>query len=69
MTRLADGELLAEAIKRDPLSWLGATHVQRYGSNTLLKLLDAGQRLPVHAHPGMADLPVRTFTPQGADAW
>ncbi|MEP6481870.1 MAG: class I mannose-6-phosphate isomerase [Rhodoglobus sp.] len=53
MTRLSNHELLATAIKRDPLAWLGAAHVQRYGSDTMLlvKLLDAGQRLPVHAHP------------------
>jgi len=53
MTRLADGTLLAEAIATDPLGWLGAEHVARYGADPMLlvKLLDAGQRLPVHAHP------------------
>jgi mannose-6-phosphate isomerase len=53
MTRLADGTLLAEAIAADPLGWLGAEHVARFGSDPMLlvKLLDAGQRLPVHAHP------------------
>jgi mannose-6-phosphate isomerase len=53
MTRLADGTLLAEAIAADPLGWLGAEHVARYGADPMLlvKLLDAGQRLPVHAHP------------------
>lgn len=53
MTRLADGQLLAEAIGADPSGWLGPRHVQRYGDDTMLlvKLLDAGQRLPVHAHP------------------
>ena len=53
MTRLASGELLTEAVQNDPSSWLGAAHVQRYGVDTMLlvKLLDAGQRLPVHAHP------------------
>ncbi|HJY60203.1 MAG TPA: class I mannose-6-phosphate isomerase [Streptosporangiaceae bacterium] len=53
MTRLADGTLLAEAVAADPVAWLGAEHVARYGSDTglLVKLLDAGQRLPVHVHP------------------
>ncbi|MBX3099363.1 MAG: class I mannose-6-phosphate isomerase [Salinibacterium sp.] len=53
MTQLPGGELFADAVLRDPISWLGATHVQRYGVDTMLlvKLLDAGQRLPVHAHP------------------
>ena len=34
----------------------GPAHVARYGASTalLVKLLDAGQRLPVHFHPGRA---------------
>lgn len=50
---LPDGRLLVEAIDSDPLSWLGAAHVARYGSSTevLVKLLDLDQRLPVHLHP------------------
>ncbi|NJC24476.1 mannose-6-phosphate isomerase [Arthrobacter pigmenti] len=53
MTRLADGRLLAEAISADPSAWLGPSHVDKYSEDTMLlvKLLDAGQRLPVHAHP------------------
>jgi mannose-6-phosphate isomerase len=53
MTRLPDGSLLADAIAADPRGWLGAEHVARYGTDTglLVKLLDAGQRLPVHVHP------------------
>jgi mannose-6-phosphate isomerase len=40
-------------VAADPEAWLGAEHVGRYGSDTglLVKLLDAGQRLPVHVHP------------------
>lgn len=53
MTRLEDGQLLRDAITRDPQAWLGPDHVARYGDDVMLlvKLLDAGQRLPVHAHP------------------
>lgn len=53
MTRLEDGRLLSDAISQEPLSWLGEEHVARYGDDVMLlvKLLDAGQRLPVHAHP------------------
>lgn len=53
LTALADGTLLVDAIQRCPEAWLGAEHVAAYGSDTklLVKLLDAGQRLPVHAHP------------------
>ena len=53
MTRLPDGRLLADAVAADPLAWLGPDHVERFGADTMLlvKLLDAGQRLPIHAHP------------------
>ncbi|MFK3676352.1 class I mannose-6-phosphate isomerase [Microbacterium sp. NPDC090218] len=53
LTMLPDGRLLREAIAEDPVSWLGAPHAERWGSDArlLVKLLDAGQRLPVHAHP------------------
>lgn len=53
MTRLSDGTLLADAIEQDPLVWLGQEHVDAFGTDTMLlvKLLDPGQRLPVHAHP------------------
>ncbi|ROR73440.1 PfkB family carbohydrate kinase [Bogoriella caseilytica] len=54
LTRLPDGRLLREAIAEDPERWLGREHAARFGADTklLVKLLDAGQRLPVHAHPG-----------------
>ena len=53
MTTLPDGRLLADAVTQDPEAWLGADHVSRFGADTklLVKLLDAGERLPVHAHP------------------
>ncbi len=53
LSTLPDGRLLADALAADPVGWLGATHVERWGADPLLlvKLLDAGQRLPVHAHP------------------
>jgi mannose-6-phosphate isomerase len=51
-----DGTLVKDAIAKDPEAWLGPEHVARYGSDPALltKLLDAGQRLPVHFHPGRA---------------
>src|SRR5664279_4318424 len=54
LTVLPDGRTLADAIESDPHAWLGPDHVAAFGSDTklLVKLLDAGQRLPVHAHPG-----------------
>jgi mannose-6-phosphate isomerase len=53
---LPDGTLVRDAIAADPEAWLGAEHVARYGTDAalLVKLLDAGQRLPVHFHPDAA---------------
>lgn len=53
LTRLPDGRWLRDAVHADPHGWLGAEHVEAYGDSTalLVKLLDAGQRLPVHVHP------------------
>jgi mannose-6-phosphate isomerase len=53
LTTLPHGTLLRDAIAADPVAWLGDAHVARYGADPMLlvKLLDAGQRLPVHAHP------------------
>lgn len=56
LTTLADGRTLREEIRDHPLEWLGEDHVRAFGADSklLVKLLDAGERLPVHAHPGAA---------------
>jgi mannose-6-phosphate isomerase len=56
LSRLADGRLLCDAVADDPVAWLGEEHVARFGTSTgvLVKLLDAAERLPVHAHPDRA---------------
>lgn len=53
LTRLRTGEPLADLVAAAPEAWLGPDHVAAWGSDTklLTKLLDAGQRLPVHGHP------------------
>lgn len=53
LTRLPDGTLLRDAIAEHPANWLGDAHVATFGAEPalLVKLLDAGQRLPVHCHP------------------
>jgi mannose-6-phosphate isomerase len=53
LSMLPDGRMLRDAVTADPVRWLGADHVARYGADTMLlvKLLDAGERLPVHCHP------------------
>ncbi|GIE99930.1 class I mannose-6-phosphate isomerase [Paractinoplanes rishiriensis] len=44
---------LAELVAADPAAWLGEKLAAAYGgsSGVLVKLLDAGERLPVHCHP------------------
>ena len=53
LSTLPDGRVLRDAVEADPVAWLGAEHVDRWGADIrlLVKILDAGQRLPVHAHP------------------
>jgi mannose-6-phosphate isomerase len=72
MTRLPDGSLLASAVAADPVGWLGAEHVAKYGADTglLVKLLDAGQRLPVHVHPDRSFALEHLASPHGkTEAW
>ena len=53
LTRLEDGRTLRAAIGEDPEGFLGRRHADAYGADPalLVKLLHAGQRLPVHLHP------------------
>jgi mannose-6-phosphate isomerase len=64
LSRLVDGRLLRDAVGADPIGWLGEEHVARFGTSTgvLVKLLDAAERLPVHAHPD------RTFARRALDS-
>ena len=54
LTTLPDGQTLRDAIVRDPEAFLGPEHAERFGPDPalLVKLLDSGQRLPLHCHPG-----------------
>jgi mannose-6-phosphate isomerase len=53
LSSLPDGRLLRDALASDPLAFLRPAHVERFGADPalLVKLLDAGERLPVHCHP------------------
>jgi mannose-6-phosphate isomerase len=69
---LGDGRLMPDLIAADPDAWLGADHVARWGTSPalLVKLLDAGQRLPVHAHPTRAFAARHLDCPFGkSEAW
>ena len=72
LSRLAGGRLLRDAVEDDPVGWLGEEHVARFGTSTglLVKLLDAAERLPVHAHPDRAFAREAFDSPFGkTEAW
>lgn len=50
---LPDGRSLADAVAGEPEAFVGPDHAEAFGSDVavLIKLLDAGERLPVHFHP------------------
>jgi mannose-6-phosphate isomerase len=53
LSRLPNGRPLRDAVAADPERYLGRAHVRAFGPDpgVLVKLLDAGERLPVHWHP------------------
>jgi mannose-6-phosphate isomerase len=72
LTTLPDGRLLRAAVEADPMGWLGQEHVERHGNDTavLVKLLDAGERLPLHAHPDRDFAGSHLASPYGkTEAW
>jgi mannose-6-phosphate isomerase len=72
LSHLPDGRSLKDAIEEQPEAWLGRAHAERFGADTrlLVKLLDAGQRLPVHAHPDVSFAAQHMHTAHGkAEAW
>jgi mannose-6-phosphate isomerase len=72
LSRVADGRLVRDLVRADPEALLGPDHVRRFGPDPglLVKLLDAGERLPVHAHPGRAFARAQLGSPWGkTEAW
>jgi mannose-6-phosphate isomerase len=72
LSNLPDGRSLKDAIEEQSEAWLGRAHTERFGADTrlLVKLLDAGQRLPVHAHPHVSFAAQHLHTAHGkAEAW
>lgn len=53
LSPLPGGSWLRDAVAANPENWLGAAQLAANGAEPalLVKLLDAGQRLPVHCHP------------------
>jgi mannose-6-phosphate isomerase len=72
LSRVADGRLVRDLVREDPEALLGPEHVARFGADPglLVKLLDAGERLPVHLHPGREFARERLGSPWGkTEAW
>jgi mannose-6-phosphate isomerase len=72
LSRLPDGRLLRDAVAADPLAFFGPDHAASRGadSHLLVKLLDAGERLPVHVHPNDAFARESLGVPYGkTEAW
>ena len=72
LSPLADGRLLRDAVAADPAGFLGPDHAAERGANPqlLVKLLDAGERLPVHVHPDAAFARETLDSPYGkTEAW
>ena len=69
LSRLADGGLLRDAVAADPQGWLGPAAATGT-TGVLVKLLDAAQRLPVHAHPSRVFASEHLGSPFGkTEAW
>jgi mannose-6-phosphate isomerase len=72
LTTLPDGRTLAAAVTAEPDRWLGPAHVAAHGAGPaiLVKLLDAGERLPLHVHPGRDFARSHLASPYGkTEAW
>ena len=73
LARTADGALLRDLVAADPVTWRGTGPVaglEDSDTGLLLKLLDAGQRLPVHAHPDRTFAATHLGCPYGkTEAW
>jgi mannose-6-phosphate isomerase len=72
LSELVDGRVLRDVVDADPIAWLGNEHVTSFGASTglLVKLLDAAERLPVHAHPDRAFAREAFGSPFGkTEAW
>jgi mannose-6-phosphate isomerase len=73
LARTPDGTLLRDLVAADPTRWRGAASVEGIADSDtglLLKLLDAGQRLPVHVHPDRAFAASHLGCPYGkTEAW
>ena len=67
-----DGTPLADVLATDPQAFFEPEHLQRFGPDpaVLIKLLDAGERLPLHFHPDGAFAQRHLSEPRGkTEGW
>jgi mannose-6-phosphate isomerase len=72
LARLPGGARVRDAVRADPEGFLGPEHAAVHGAEPalLVKLLDAGERLFVHAHPDKAFVREHLGLPFGkTEAW
>jgi mannose-6-phosphate isomerase len=73
LARIEGGALLRDLVLADPTGWRGVgtwPGIADSDTGVLLKLLDAGQRLPVHVHPDRAFAASHLDCPYGkTEAW
>ncbi len=73
LARTEDGALLRDLVVADPAAWVGPDHADAASASDtgiLVKLLDAGQRLPVHVHPNRDFATSHLDCPYGkTEAW
>ncbi|MEP7369422.1 MAG: hypothetical protein ABI662_07195 [Dermatophilaceae bacterium] len=73
LSRTTSDELLRDLVSTDHASWVGPEFAAARNDSDvgiLVKLLDAGQRLPVHVHPGRGFARSHLDCPYGkTEAW
>jgi mannose-6-phosphate isomerase len=72
LSRLDDGTRLRDTLAHESVNFFEPSHLALFGSEpaVLIKLLDAGERLPVHLHPGDAFAASKLGAPCGkTEAW
>ncbi|MFD2840358.1 class I mannose-6-phosphate isomerase [Populibacterium corticicola] len=72
LSALPNGSLIRDVLSADPEHWFGPEHLAQFGNDPMIltKLLDAGQRLPVHAHPHREFAQAHLGSSHGkAEAW
>jgi mannose-6-phosphate isomerase len=72
LSRVEGGVRVADVFAAGPAAFFGPAHLETYGADPaiLIKLLDAGERLPLHFHPDDRFAAAHLGAPRGkTEAW